>query len=132
MLRGAVDFVVFAETEFRFADGQPKPSAFDPRWLSLGDHVRYYKIRVDGLEACRNGALKPGGSTHVRDARLRKRAGLTIAKCRESFGRNALTQAFFELGGTKDDIAMISDADEMPRAAAIENVRQMVQPGSRT
>ena len=130
-LAGKVDFIVFAETEFRFANGELKPSAFDMKWLELGPHVRYYRIRRTGLELCAASALKIGGSTHVHDAGLRKRAGLVNSKCRESFGRNALTQAFDELGGRNDDIVMISDADEMPRAAALEILRRMVSPSSR-
>ena len=131
-LQGKVDVIVFAETAFRFANGQPKRSAFDPSWLKMGEHVRYYQIRADGLSACRAAALKPGGTTRVHDNRLRKRAGLVNSKCRESFGRNALTQAFDELGGAADDIVMISDADEMPRAEAIDTLRKMTPPASRT
>ena len=131
-LAGKVDVMVFAETEFRFATGEPKPSAFDPAWLSLGSHVRYYKIRATGLEACDAKRLKRGGKTQVRDQRLYKRKGLVNSKCRESFGRFALTQAFVELGGAPNDIVMISDADEMPRAAAMDVLRTMVQPGGRT
>jgi len=130
-LTGKVDMMVLAETEFRFANGQPKASAFDPAWLESA-FVRHYKISPEGLHACKPAALKPGGFTNVRDARLRKRAGLVHSKCRESFGRNALTQAFVELGGQADDIVMISDADEMPRAAAMDALRQMAPPGSRT
>lgn len=57
------------------------------------------------------------------DKRLR-RSVLLIGKCRESFSRNALLQAFNELGGTDSDLALISDADEVPRAAAMAHVRQ--------
>mgnify|MGYP000912611035 CR=1 FL=1 len=35
------------------------------------------------------------------------------AWCRESFARNALLQAFDELGGHDDDVIFISDADEI-------------------
>ena len=129
-LAGKVDVIVFAETEFRFADGEPKPSAFDMRWLELGPHVRYYRIRRAGIEACLPSALRK--TTHVHDTRLFKRKGLASPKCRESFGRNALTQAFVELGGATDDVVMISDADEMPRAAAMDELRKMASPGSRT
>ena len=135
-LTGKVDVIVFAETEFRFADGLPKASAFDPAWLSMGTHegpqVRYFRIPAAGLEACKASALNPGGSTKVRDNRLRKRAGLVNSKCRESFGRNGLTQAFVELGGAARDIVMISDADEMPRAEAMDLLRKMTPPGSHT
>lgn len=131
-LAGKVDVIVFAETAFRFANGEPKPSAFDMSWLALGPHVRYYRIRPDGLEACSVAATRPGGVTRVHDNRLRKRAGLVKSKCRESFGRNALTQAFNELGGAPEDVVMISDADEMPRAAALDALRRMAPPRSET
>jgi len=36
------------------------------------------------------------------------------------------------LGGRADDVVMISDADEMPRAAAMDAVRKLVRSGSRT
>lgn len=128
-LQGQVDVIVLAESEFRFSDGRAKPSAFDPAWLklanSLGVDVRHFKITYVGLEVCSNRALKPGGNTKVRDDRMRKKPGLLNAKCRESFGRNGLVQAFNELGGTDDDIALISDADEIPRAAAMSMVRRL-------
>ena len=130
-LAGKVDVMVFAETEFRFATGEPKPSAFDPAWLSLGSHVRYYKIRATGLEACDAKALKRGGKTQAATS------GSTSAKAwstpaARALGASPLTQAFVELGGAPNDIVMISDADEMPRAAAMDVLRTMVQPGGRT
>ena len=128
-LQGKIDVMILAESEFRFSDGMPKASAFDPAWLtmakSLGMDVRHFKITTAGLEVCSNDALKPGGTTRVRDDRMRRKPGLLNAKCRESFGRNGLVQAFNELGGTDDDIALISDADEMPRAAALQLVRTL-------
>ena len=129
-LRDKVDVIVLAESEFRFSDGQPKPSNFDPKWLDIAKEaradVRHFKIGYTGLEACKVSALKPGGSTKViAGAKMRKRPGLLPAKCRESFGRNGLVQAFNELGGTEDDIALISDADEIPRAESMKLVRKL-------
>jgi hypothetical protein len=124
-LKGTVDVLVLAETDFKFSDGSPKPLAFDPSWTSMGVDVRHFVITKAGLEACGKSALKQGGATVVRDDRLRKRAGLLQAKCRESFGRNALLQAFNELGGTDADVAVLSDADEIPRAESMGIVRSL-------
>ena len=126
-----VDVIVLAETAFRFSDAQPKASAFDANWIllgkSVGVEVRHYQITASGLDVCSPIALRPRGTTAVPKGteRMRKRPGLLEAKCRESFGRNGLVQAFNDLGGTDSDIALISDADEVPRAEAMQMVRQL-------
>ena len=53
------------------------------------------------------------------------------AKCQESFGRNALLAAFRAYGGQPNDVALISDADEIPRAAAMPKVVSMATRAGR-
>ena len=44
--------------------------------------------------------------------------------CRESYARNALFETFHQLGGGDEDVALVSDADEIPRASALHLLRE--------
>ena len=101
-----VDKIIFAQPTFNFATGEPVRSRppFPARLLSMHPNVIFYPIEPTGLESSCMGRAK-------------------TAWCRESFARNALLQAFDELGGHDDDVIFISDADEIPRASAVDSLR---------
>ena len=104
-----VDQIIFAQPTFHFSTGEPvrRRPPFPARLLSMHPNVIFYPIEPTGLESSCMGAAK-------------------TAWCRESFARNALLQAFDELGGHDDDVIFISDVDEIPRASAVDSLRSKI------
>ena len=132
-MRDAAHLIVFAETDYLFSTGKPKNrSAFDPAWLALAPNVRNFTIKAyPGLEGCARETLIKNQKKHKEWKRLFNRHGMMQAKCQESFGRNALLAAFRAYGGQPNDVALISDADEIPRAAAMPKVVSMATRAGR-
>ena len=111
-LAGCVDVMVFLQPAYRFQDDKfivpgvdrlpfPERQLIGPE---LQGRVRFVNVSARTPAAC---------------------AGATIQKrhCRQSFYRNRLVDAFNEAGGRDDDIALVSDADEIPRASSLAALR---------
>lgn len=102
-----VDTMVFVQPAFTFSDNMSLSAGRPPlqSYVSLPNvHVR--AVAADGAAAACNGM----------DATRR-------AWCRQSFARNALLEEFDRRGGRDEDIAIISDADEVPDAKALRALR---------
>ena len=125
-LRGHVDLMGFAETEYTHSTGERKPLRFKSEWLTGAPFVHYRPIRAlaNVTSECNIRAL----AAHPQNTWLRrkKQGPQWVNRCRESFSRNALGQLFEELGGGDDDWALISDADEIPRPAALAVLRKLM------
>ena len=122
----SVDVMIFGQTEFLFKDGGPKPVISDPRNANANARVRDHIISAAAPELlqCNASSVAPHRDVYSSHKQFRKPPG---SFCRESYARNALGEAFFNAGGTEEDWALISDADEIPRATAIDTIRRDYQ-----
>ena len=127
-----VDMMVFLETEYTHSRGERKPLEFNHRWLNGATFAHYRPIR--GLANITAECNVPALAAHPLNARIRKKkkGQHWVNRCRESFSRNALGQVFEEMGGRDEDWALLSDADEIPRAAALKVLRTMMSNYSST
>ena len=125
-IAGHVDQIIFAHTTFLFRDGSQRlwNRTGPVSTKNMSSHITDYAIVGDReLQGCDILELEKGNR--------RQRAASVFFKtkaafCRESFARNALGRAFVEAGGTPDDWALISDADEIPSAAALQELRKQL------
>ena len=136
---GAVDVQVFAQTAFQFVDGQEPARALAPRQVASGeasrvdpttnvrqDHRQTSSTRIREFVISATPEMRE--CEHVDDTELVTQDGAIVKPrgswCRESYARNALGEAFVRFGGRPSDLALISDADEVPRAAAIQIIKK--------
>jgi hypothetical protein len=109
-----VDKMAFVQPSFSFGTGEAV--ADRPRFpLELAQRA---SARTDLVSI-----HSVGGASVDRECANLSARGLALPWCRQSFARNALFEAFQRLGGGDDDVALISDADELPRAPALQQLR---------
>ena len=118
-LGDAVDVIVFAQTAFTFKDGSQKRVVMQPPRGGNGTaRVLDYVIHGEAeLSQCAD------RESH-RITRIFRKSQASF--CREAFARDRLADAFVHAGGTTIDWALISDADEIPRAAALNALRKRI------
>lgn len=125
-LSDVVDVMVFAETEYSHGTGRRKALSFNRSWLDEAPFAYYRPILgFDNISReCTEEAIL---NNPQQLKNRRKRTGKNwAARCRESYSRNELGRFYDELGGGSDDWAMISDADEVPRAKAVSLLRKTI------
>jgi hypothetical protein len=116
---GCVHATVFAETAFEFQQGGPKAVSLDADFVI----PRELKNSSEALAYC--SSYTPPNITDDRTRPARRRPpGRQISRtwssfCRETYARLWLHAAFAQVGGRDEDIALISDADEIPRGGAL-------------
>ena len=100
-LINCVDAMVFVQTPWRFSDGSHKSVEF-PAGLPPRVH---HMVVSDNISSCLSSQIPRW--------------------CRQIIARNFLGRAFHELGGTDDDWAIVSDADEIPTPEALQRIRDL-------
>ena len=130
---GAVDVMVFAQTAFQFVDGREPARVLTP---AASKRASRMDPPMNVLQGCRQSnisdyIISPTAEMrkceNVDDTLAQTEQGITKSQrswCYQSYARNALGEAFVRFGGRPSDLALISDADEVPRASAIQAIRK--------
>eukprot|EP00908_Phaeocystis_cordata_P020144 Transcript_31813.p1 GENE.Transcript_31813~~Transcript_31813.p1 ORF type:complete len:397 (-),score=30.76 Transcript_31813:178-1368(-) len=121
-LRDMVDQTILVQTAFSFQGGGAKAATAPKVQASMAHRMQRMVFERPPHECS---AWLQNQHRDVKPARA-KRPSRTkegaFAWCAQSAARNALTLAFVRAGGTPKDWAVISDADEVPMALAIEKL----------
>src|SRR5208337_3284906 len=109
-LNPIVDHFVIVESLERFGSCKPKSAFLQENW----NVVKSFEHKIKYV-------LLP----HLEPTYTDKTSGWQ----REAFQRNAMLPAVLELSTSSDDIVLISDCDEIPRAEAVCNSLNRVRGG---
>lgn len=113
-LAGVVDRFVIAEAELT-QHGEEKPLYFEAnklRFAKFADKIIHIVVTREELRKAEQGAT------------FQERSWM-----RENIQRNAIAMGLAETGAKDDDIIIVSDLDEIPRAAAVREAASVIKRG---
>ena len=128
---GCVHAIIFVQTAFAFKDGAPKPTfpvARDPSYTGAA-RVSDFIVPLPNatLARCqRSHAFKDFKAIYKR--MKTKFTKPSVSWCLQSYARNAMGEAFVAAGGRDDDLVLLSDADEIPRAEVLQQLQGCAPP----
>jgi hypothetical protein len=119
-LGGLVDAVIFAQTAFTFSSGERKEVRFP---VLRGDEAKLVRRAVLNATPAACWTARHAGNFHppLKGARSSSK----LPWCIQSAVRNMLGVLFTRAGGTDDDWALISDADEIASGDMVAKLRHM-------
>lgn len=116
-LADAVDRFVISESELTH-NGKEKPLYFESnksRFSKFADKIIHVVVTRDSLQEAEHGAT------------FQERSWM-----RENIQRNAIAKGLVRAGANDDDIVIVSDLDEIPRASAVREAAYSIKRGEIT